>query len=142
MALTKISFSDVCKVSQNNKIHDMLLHIWLSASQEWLNTVHRVVQIQIKGSCCYALDFPAELSAKIVQVLFHFYHTEEIETKEQKGKRWMYEVTIYSEQNVLLSSDKSRWNTAHWHRLVHEVWPVQSGEESTSFSGQVRSKEI
>lgn len=54
-----------------------------------MNTAHRVVQIQIKGSCCYALDISAELSAKIVQVLFHccvffFYHTEETETKRTK----------------------------------------------------------
>lgn len=31
------------------------------ASREWLNTVHCVAQIQIKGSCSYALDVPAEL---------------------------------------------------------------------------------
>lgn len=62
----------------------------------WLNTVHHVVQIQIKGSCCYALDIPKELSAKIVQVLFHF-HTEETETKERCCKQWIHKITIYSQ---------------------------------------------
>lgn len=100
----------------------MLLHIWLVfASQECLNTVHRLVQIQIKGSCRYAPHIPAELSAKIVQVLFHLHHTQE--TKEHNCKQWGYKVTIYSEPNV----QKSGLNTAHWHCLIHTVWPVQLG---------------
>lgn len=85
------------KSKQQNAWH-VTAHLTVFASQEWLNTVHRVAQIQIKGSCCYALDIPAELSAKIVQVLFHLYHTEETENKRRGGKQWIYKVTIYSDR--------------------------------------------
>lgn len=77
-------------------------HLSLFASQEWLNTVHCVVQIHLKGSCCFALDIPAELSAKIVQVLFHFLnHTDKTETKTMFLKKMAngeyHKDTIYSQ---------------------------------------------
>ena len=123
MALDKISFSDIVKVNRNNKIHrHVTAHLTVLASQEWLNTVHRVVQIQIKGSCCNALDIPAELSAKIVQVLFHFYHTGERETERTKWQTNEYIKLLFTvtEQNVVLRrSDKNQEQILHTDTAVY-----------------------
>lgn len=90
----------ICKHLQVVHVHNTA-HLTVFASQEWLNTVHCVVQIQLKGSCCFALDIPAELSAKIVQVLFHFLnHTDKTETNKQTKKKSngeFYKDIIYSQ---------------------------------------------
>ncbi len=130
-------------------MHDMLLHIWLSLlhRNDWiLSTV--LYRFRLKGHAVRLYTSPQSFSAKIVQVLCHFFNTEETKKKDGRGKNeYMKLVFTVMEPNIELRNDKSRVNTAHWHCVTHKVhvqgtwWPVHFGQESTSFSAQVRSEE-
>lgn len=77
----------------------MILHIWLSLlhRNDWiLSTV--LYRFRLKGHAVRLYTSPQSFSAKIVQVLFHFFNTEETKKKKRwKRQKWIDEVSIYSD---------------------------------------------